>query len=109
MDTRLPSERGRGFRPTTNGGPSRREEIFAYDLQAFGGCGAPVIVTESLQAGSGIYTVFLRKLNGTGLRHVVGSPEGTLEEARGWVEARIADGRYARWTEEQQRQARAAR
>ncbi len=115
MDTRLPSERPfRAFTPrrhTRGNGyyEDRHEECFAYDLQAFGGCGAPVVISEGFTPGSNIWTVFLRKLNGTGLRHVVGSPEGTLAECRSWVAARVARGRYVAWSADQQARAKGKR
>lgn len=83
----------------------RHEETLAYDLKAFGGVGGPVIISEGLAPGSGEFTVFVRKPNGTGLRHVRGSPQGSLESCRAFVAKKVAEGRWAAWSPEQQRAA----
>jgi hypothetical protein len=83
----------------------RHEETLAYDLKAFDGVGGPVVISEGLAPGSGEFTVFIRKPNGVGLRHVRGAPQGSIESCREFVRAKIRSGRYRAWSAEQQRAA----
>lgn len=83
----------------------RHEETLAYDLLAFKGVGGPVVISEGYARGSGEFTVFIRKANGTGLRHVPHSPQGSLESCRAYVAKRVAEGRWKAWSPEQQRAA----
>lgn len=91
--------------PMYKGYKKRHEETLAYDLKAFGGVGGPVIISEGLAPGSGEFTVFVRKPNGTGLRHVRGAPQGSLESCRAFVAKKVADRRWVAWSPEQQRAA----
>ena len=81
------------------------EETLAYDLHAFKGVGGPVIISEGLAPGSGEFTVFVLKPNGTGLRHVVGSPQGSIESCRAFVAKKVAERRWVPWSPKQQRAA----
>lgn len=81
------------------------EETLAYDLHAFNGVGGPVIISEGLAPGSAEFTVFVRKPNGVGLRHVTGSPQGSLDSCRAFVARKVAEGRWKAWSPEQQRAA----
>jgi len=92
-------------KPMYKGYKKRHEETLAYDLKAFGGVGGPVIISEGLAPGSGEFTVFIRKPNGTGLRHVPHSPQGSIESCRAFVAKKVGEGRWAPWSAEQQRAA----
>lgn len=83
----------------------RHEETLAYDLKAFAGVGGPVVISEGIAPGSGEFTVFIRKPNGTGLRHVRGAPQGSLESCRAFVAKKVDEGRWVAWSLEQQRAA----